>query len=723
MPKIFHYKIITKVSELDELINYCKITGYASIDFETTGHPVHSPLGKPTILGCSFQPGSAWILPLAHFDSPFKSGRRWKRMLKKFGREVIANKDIVKIAWNLQFEYQWFKKYQIEMTGRLFDGMLAKYLLLEERPNDLKSVTSTFMPERADYEVYEGSKLPWDQKPLEGLSKYCAIDCDSTFQLMLTFEPLLIKHDFYKLFRNMLMMGSRVLGDSSYHGMPVDVEYLEGLMVTYKEKIKISQAALEGNSKILRFNKWLLESRIEKAIKKIDEEIEELQQNILEAGKDEKIIARKEKSINNREEKISRLMAKDFTNNKEKEMAEPINFASPNQLIDLLFLSPKGFNFKIVKYTTDKKTKKETTRPSTDEEVLLTLEPKDKSGFISQILVHRGLTKLYSTYVEGMYNKLSHNHTVHGSYLLHGTVTGRLSSRDPNFQNIPRDTTASDIKTMFIPPKGMVLLQLDYSQAELRVMAAQAGETNMIHWFKIGRDIHLAVACDVNNWEYDWAKEILDKEDKEDPDFYPVKTQRKKAKTINFGIIYGQTAKKLAIGLESTLAEAEEYLRMYKERFPRIAKFIKKQNRFVLKNGYVRNIFGRKRRLPNIYSTDWGKKAEAERQSVNAPIQGAASDYTLFSSILIWEKIRAGILPGTIIQAYTVHDSLGYFIYPKDIHKVVPIMNDICANPETMEWFGFQIDDVTMQVDFEISATNWGQLKTYNSKYNYEAAA
>lgn len=711
------YKIITNERQLDKLIKYCKQTGYASIDFETNALPYHSPLGKPTILGVSFQPGSGWVIPLAHFDTPVKDKKIWKKWLIKFGKEVIEDFNVTKIAWNLKFEYQWFLKYGIEMRGRLFDGMLAKYLLLEERPNDLKSVTAMYIPERSGYENYEGSKLPWDQKPLQGLSEYCILDCDSTFKLMLTFEPLLIKHNFYALFRNMLMMGTRVLGDSEFAGFPVNRPYLEELIVIYELSIEKSQKFLESNKHIKKFNKWLLQSRVDKLIAKVESEIEELK---LEANNatDIKVKNRKLKSIVTREDKIDRLMVYEFTNQKEAEMLEPVNFQSSNQLIDLLFNSKKGFNFDIVSYTIDKKTKRETDRPSTAEDVLLVLKEIDKTGFIDQLLKHRGLTKLFSTYVRGIYEKLSHDNIIHASFLLHGTVTGRLSSRGPNLQNIPRDTTASDIKPMFIPPPGMVLMQLDYSQAELRVMAAQAGETNMIHWFKIGRDIHLAVACDVNNWDYNWAKDIMDN-NHDDPQYIEIKVQRKKAKTINFGIIYGQTAKKLAIGLGGTIREAELYLKDYNERFPKIAKFIKKQHKFVKNHGFVRNLFGRKRRLPNIDHPDWGKSAEAQRQSVNAPIQGAASDYTLFSSILIWEKIRKAELPTSIIQAYTVHDSLGYFIYPEDLHKVIPIMDEVCKNPETKEWFGFQIDDVTMAVDFEVSTENWGKLDDYNAKTNY----
>ena len=218
------FKIIKNEKQLDRLIKYCKQTGYASIDFETSGHPFQSSLGYPTILGISFQPGSAYIVPLGHFDSVFKDD--YERILKKIGKELISNPDIIKIAWNLKFEMKWFLRYGITMEGRLFDGMLAKYLLNEERPNDLKSMVRRYLPEFASYEdEYEGSHLPWDQKPLRGLSEYCAKDCDLTFRLMLFFEGKLIKHNFYPLFRNMLMMATKVLAESEFRGMVVNRPY------------------------------------------------------------------------------------------------------------------------------------------------------------------------------------------------------------------------------------------------------------------------------------------------------------------------------------------------------------------------------------------------------------------------------------------------------------------------------------------------------------------
>ncbi len=273
-------------------------------------------------------------------------------------------------------------------------------------------------------------------------------------------------------------------------------------------------------------------------------------------------------------------------------------------------------------------------------------------------------------------------------------------------------------------------------------MAAQAGEKTMIQWFKEGKDIHIMSALKKYHVEdqYDRIKKLLDDEDENDPDFKVWKVRRKQAKTINFGIIYGQGANKLADSLECSIDEAKQFLKEFDKTFPKVASFVKKQHKLAHEQAYVTNVFGRKRRLWDIDSPEKWLVAQAERQAVNAPIQGAASDYTLFSSILIWEKslhskgIQIEKLTSDMYnvylndkdilmidkpQAYTVHDSLGFWIKPEVIHNVVPKLKAICSNPETKEWFGFQIDDVTMKVDFEVSHENWGKLKSYDHKFNY----
>jgi len=716
MPSVF--KIIKKRYQLKKLIKYCKQTGYASVDFETNAMPITSPLFYPTILGVSFQPGSSWVLPLQHFDSPFKKDDKWKELFDMFCKEIIENKDIIKIAQNAKFEYQIFKKYGYEMKGYVFDTMLAKHLLDEDTPNGLKPMVDRWVPEFAGYsEDYEGAALPWDEKPLIGLSKYCGLDCDLTFRLMLFFEGKLIAGQFFSLFRNMHMMATRVLAESETGGMKVDRNYLDKLIIEYQGYLKDNDTKVRSIRKIRKFQDWLVQHNINKLIDEASGEINNIRDE-LEELEDPKKIKAAEKKISSREEKIDRYMAREMNTKKELKCLEPINFGSPNQMRDLLFHSPEGFQFGVVKYTTDKQ-KNETDNASTDESVLLELGEGDKTGFIESLLDYRRLSKLDSTYITGMKKHLVGDY-VHANFNIHGTVTGRLSCKRPNLQNIPRDTTAKDIKRMFVPPEGYYLLQLDYSQAELRVLAAMAGEETMISWFKDGKDIHLTTALKMYKEEhrYDEIKELLDKEDGSDA-FVKWKKRRKYAKTINFGIIYGQGAPKLAEALEWTVEEAKQFLKEYFELFPKIQKFIRSQHGRAHRDACVRNVFGRKRRLYGIDSDQQWEVAEAERQSVNAPIQGAASDYTLFSSILIWEEMRKGNIPIDLPQVYTVHDSLGYYVKGEHVHTVVPILEKICANPQTKEWFGFQIDDVIMKVDFELSKDSWQTLKSYDPSFDY----
>lgn len=713
----YKYKLITDWSELKQLISYCKQTGYASTDYETWGTNAMYPGSYPTILGVSFQPGGAWIIPLGHKESPFINN--WKEVLIYFGREIIEDPDIIKVGQNIQFEMNWWRKYGITMNGRVFDTMLAKYLLDEERPHGLKEMVTRFIPEYAGYDLpgqpsqkaeIERTIEFWSNVPLGDLSEYCALDADLTLRLWVFFERRLIDNNFYTFFRNMMMMATRVLSEASYRGMLVDRSYLHNLKETYKVKIDKCEKRIRNNSAILKYEKKKIKATKKKMIKDLKEEIETLEEN-----------DGSERMIKSREDKISRYIAGDFQTKKEKEMIAPTNFGSPTQMIDLLFDNTDGFMFDVVKYTEDKKTKKETDRPSTDESVLLELQAEDDSGFIKDLLELRMLTKMNSTYVIGMWERLNSNDKVHGSFLLHGTVTGRLSSRNPNLQNIPRDTTSSDIKQMFIPPKGKLLMQLDYSQAELRVLAAAAKEPTMIEWFKTGRDVHTASAALKWDMDYDEILKILKNEDHSE--FKTWKARRKQAKTINFGIVYGQTAKKLAISLSTdshriTQDEAQEFLDNFNNQFPAIARFIARQQKYAEKHGYVYNLFGRKRRLPNVDSESWGKKAEALRQSINAPIQGAASDFTLFSSILIREHISRGLLPNSLEQVGTVHDSLIFYIDPKDLKEAIPKLYQICRNPETKRWFNFEVKGIEMKVDFEVGK-NWAELKGYDPQENY----
>lgn len=428
------YHILENEQQLDMLIDACKKTGYASVDFETTGNRIYNNDFYPTILGVCFEPGRAGVIPLGHFDSKFK--KSWKTKLQKFGEEVIANENIVKVAWNAKFDMQVFHKYGIFHKGRLFDGMLAKYVLDEAKPNDLKSMVRRFLPKFGDYEEdYEGCNLPWDQKPLLGLSQYCAIDTDMCLRLFLFFEKKMMDKKFYHLFRNLIMPASNLLTKVETRGQRLDKEWHGKLMEEYPRRILEAETKVRALKKVKRFEKSLIQQRLDKAISKIEEEIRE-SKKVIKTSDDSRKIASAERSIKNREKKIARLMAGEFNTKSEKAIIEPINFGSASQMTQLLFTDPKGFKFPVVKYT--QKDKRDTDNPSSSEAVLLELQKTDKTGFIDTLLELRGLKQINNMFVKGFANLVQDDGRLHPKFNIHGTRTGRLSSADPNSQQLPR---------------------------------------------------------------------------------------------------------------------------------------------------------------------------------------------------------------------------------------------------------------------------------------------
>lgn len=428
------YHILENEQQLDMLIDACKKTGYASVDFETTGNRIYNNDFYPTILGVCFEPGRAGVIPLGHFDSKFK--KSWKTKLQKFGEEVIANENIVKVAWNAKFDMQVFHKYGIFHKGRLFDGMLAKYVLDEAKPNDLKSMVRRFLPKFGDYEEdYEGCNLPWDQKPLLGLSQYCAIDTDMCLRLFLFFEKKMMDKKFYHLFRNLIMPASNLLTKVETRGQRLDKEWHGKLMEEYPRRILEAETKVRALKKVKGFEKSLIQQRLDKAISKIEEEIRE-SKKVIKTSEDSRKIASAKRSIKNREEKIARLMAGEFNTKSEKAIIEPINFGSASQMTQLLFTDPKGFKFPVVKYT--QKDKKDTDNPSSSEAVLLELQKTDKTGFIDTLLELRGLKQINNMFVKGFANLVQDDGRLHPKFNIHGTRTGRLSSTDPNSQQLPR---------------------------------------------------------------------------------------------------------------------------------------------------------------------------------------------------------------------------------------------------------------------------------------------
>lgn len=518
------YKIIRSFKELKQLVEACLNTGYASVDFETNAEGIYKNTFKPTILSVSFQVGSGCSIPLQHFDESVKE-IPWLKWLQYFGRRVVENPNIVKVAQNFKFDNQIFVKYGIYVRGTVIDTMLAKYLLNEEKPHGLKPMVAKYLPEFADYEKYDKFEtIPWDKKPLEPLARYGCMDTDFTLRLALFLEKKLIDKGFYNLYRNLIMPASKVLQDAETNGLPIDLSFNDFLQDKYSKLIQETNDKLRSVRQIKRYQKYSLEQRKQVYIDKLTQEIEELSGD-----------PKKAKSIKNREDKISRILAGEYKTNDEKKLIEPVNFNSTKQMVDLLYLSPKGFKFPIVEYTKDKKNKP-TNNPSTSEDTLIKISDQDKTGFIKSLLDLRGLDKMNSTYIVGLRELVQSDNKVHPTFLIHGTTSGRLSSRNPNGQNIPKVMVNPDIKKQFIPPSGKLFLTYDYSQAELRILAHLANEETMLEWFRTGKDIHLASACKKYHEDYDKIIKIYEDEQHE---LYPLwKKRRKQAKTINFGVCF-----------------------------------------------------------------------------------------------------------------------------------------------------------------------------------------
>ena len=697
------YDIIKSFSQVKRLVKACLKTGIASVDFETNAEGIYNKTFKPTILSVTFQVGSGVSIPLCHheYENP-----HWKRWLKYFGRKVVENPNITKVGWNLKFDLQIFELYGIYVRGTVLDGMLMKYLLNEEKPNDLKSMVRRYLPEHGDYEKAEKfDKIPWDKKPLEPLCKYGCQDTDYTLRLAMFFESKLIEIGMYPLFRHLIMPASRVLQHAEKTGLYLDRKFNQELLESYKPKIEQATSNCLNLPRVKKFSRWLVQERISKYLASIESELEDLDYH---NPKDARKIA-------SREQKISNIRAGVFTTKKELELTREVNLGSTIDL-PLLLYSEKGFKFPIIKYTKDKKTNRDTDKPSTDEDTLVELRltvknPENpKAIFLDNLLELRGLKKMYTTYIEGWHDKVQDDDRIHGQFKIIGTTSGRLSSSEPNLQQIPKTSVDANIKKQLVAPKGKLYMALDYSQAELRIMAHLSGDETYLEAFAKGQDPHLAIAANKYGVSYEEANKAYS--DEQHPDYKLWKNRRKQAKQICFGIIYGIQKKLLAVKLSDPKAgiivtpdEAQQQLNEFFQEHPKIKKFMINQEKVLVRHGYIKSLFGRKRRLPQVYSDNEQEAAYAVRLSVNMPCQSAASDMTLFASILNYWKMRQGILP-YMPETCTVHDAVYYLADPQDVNVwVVYNIWETCRNPDTKKYFGFEINDVSMSMDITIGGS------------------
>ena len=360
---------------------------------------------------------------------------------------------------------------------------------------------------------------------------------------------------------------------------------------------------------------------------------------------DTKELARVQQEMNERANQIEREIY---------ELAgESFNIASPKQVGDILF-------GKLQIMEKPKKTK--TGQFVTSEEVLQQLRPKNP--IVGKILDHRALKKLLGTYVEALPKLINPNTGhVHTSFNQCVTATGRLSSSDPNLQNIPvRSEDGKEIRRCFIPEEGEEFFSCDYSQVELRIMASLSGDKHMIEAFLEGHDIHAATSAKIFHKSIDEV----------------TKDERRKAKSANFGIIYGISAFGLAQGLDIDRREAKELIDGYFESFPEVQQFIERCKDEARQKGYAETIMGRRRYLPDINSKNGTVRAFAERNAVNAPIQGTAADIMKVAMIRVWQRLKAeGLKTKLILQ---VHDELNFSVPQNEREQVEKIVKEEMQN-------------------------------------------
>lgn len=573
----YEYKLIENEEELRQLCDFFITKESVSIDTETTSTDAISA----ELVGLSFsveEKKAFYVAVPANYEETLK--------IVQIFKPLYESDKIMKIGQNIKYDYEVLTRYGVTLQGKMFDTMIAHYLIQPELHHNMDYMAETLLGYQTIHiEELLGPKGK-RQKNMRDLSptdiyEYAAEDADITLRLKNVLEPRLKELGVEELFWNIEMPLVRVLADMELNGVCLDTE------------------ALQDTSKIFT------------------ERMKQYEQEIY------------------------------------KEAGEEFNISSPKQVGDILF-----GKLQIM----DKPKKTKTGQYVTSEEVLQSLE--SKSPIVRNILNYRGMKKLLSTYIDAL-PKLINPRTghIHTSFNQALTATGRLSSSDPNLQNIPvRTDDGKEIRKCFIPEDGCLFFSADYSQIELRIMAHLSEDENMMEAFREGHDIHRATAAKI--WHVDIDK-VTD-------------AQRKKAKQANFGIIYGITTYGLAQRMDIPNGEAKELIEGYFRTFPKVQAYMEHAKEEARAKGYAETLFHRRRYLADINSRNATVRGFAERNAINAPIQGTEADIIKVAMVRIWERFKKeGIRSKMILQ---VHDELNFSVFPEEREQVERIVIEEMQN-------------------------------------------
>ena len=565
------YKLIENEDDARKLCDFFLTKQILSLDTETTS----TNAIDAELVGLSFA-----VEEKEAFYVPIPANREEALRIVNIFKPVYENPEILKIGQNIKYDLEVLRNYDIELKGKLWDTMIAHYLIQPELRHNMDYMAEVYL----NYQTIHIDELIGpkgkNQRSMRDLSptdvyEYAAEDADITLRLKNVLEPKLKEAGVEQLFYEIEMPLVRVLAEMEMNGVCIDTN------------------SLQETSK--SFTNRLLEL----------------------------------------EERIYQLAGGQF------------NIASPKQVGDILF-----GKMKII----DKPKKTKTGQYVTNEEVLQQL--KHKSEIVEDILEYRGLKKLLGTYIDTLPNLINkRTGHIHTSFNQTITATGRLSSSDPNLQNIPiRGEDGKEIRKAFIPEPGCLFFSADYSQIELRVMAHLSGDEHMMEVFREGKDLHAATAATI------YKKDIND----------VTRDERTKSKRANFGIIYGITVFGLSERLDISRDESKLLIDGFFQTFPQVHDYMEASKQLARERGYAETVFHRRRYLPDINSRNATVRNFAERNAINAPIQGSAADIIKVAMIRIYERFKAENIRSKMILQ--VHDELNFSVYPDEKERVESIV-------------------------------------------------
>ena len=572
-----NYFLIEGDEAIKDLVKKLEKETEISFDTETT----HVDANEAELVGLSFS-----VKDCEGYYIPCPEDEEAVIHILNHFKDLFNDESKIWIGQNIKYDMLVLKWYGIEIKGKLFDTMLAHYVIESEGRRNMDLLSAQYLgylPVSITELIGKKGKTQATMRDVEveKVKEYAVEDADITRQLKNVFTPYLKEKQVEKVFNEVEIPLVKVLADMEFEGVRVDMNFLN----VYSKELETEAARCE--------------------------------QSVFDQA------------------------------------GIKFNLASPKQLGEVLF----------EKLQLDKGKKTKSGQHSTGEDVLLKLAKENP--IVEDILNFRELTKLKSTYVDALpqlINKRTQRvHTCYGQAI---AVTGRLSSNNPNLQNIPiRTERGREIRKAFIPrDSDHLIISADYSQIELRIVAGISGDPAMCEAFKLGKDIHTATAAKVFGVEEDDV----------------TKEMRYKAKSVNFGIIYGQGAFGLAENLNISRTEAKEIIENYKKQFANIQKYMDEAMSFCRTNGYVETLMGRKRWLKDINSSNWTVRGYAERNAINSPIQGTAADMIKLAMIKIHNEFKKHNFKSKMIMQ--VHDELVFDAHKSEVETIKPIIIECMQN-------------------------------------------